>query len=210
MAEIQKGGAATLHVFIPTLGRSTVLNMLASLQGELTHKDYLTVAFDGEDRDSMFQQVRAVVKNITRKGKVYMTHNEYLAASNEFDRHEHGLRNAFISGKVSGDFCLFGDDDDRYVPGFAQSVRDAVSIDPSGLFFFRMFRHAFNDTIWRSPYVQIANIGTPNGVVPCSKLKSSVWGGTQFGDGDYWVGMAQSFPRHYLVDKVIYLVGEPP
>ena len=178
--------------------------MLASLRNELNQNDHLTIAFDGQDHDKVFDKVEAIVALLPAKGQVYMVND-----TKSQERHEHALRNLHTVAPIAGDFCLFADDDDRYVQGFAQVVRDAVSIDVSALFFFRMYRFFKNDTIWGDPELFLSNVGTPNGVIPCSIMNQSTWGQGYFGDGEYYINLANQVPRFYFVDYTIYNVGRP-
>ena len=202
-AEVRDEGNTSLHIFIPTVGRTTIFHMLASLRNELKEQDFLTVAFDGQDQEEIFDKVENAVTHLPGTGRVLMV-NDTVSQ----ERHEHALRNRHTSSTVEGNFCMFADDDDQYVEGFAQNVRAAVSIDPRGLYFFRMYRHRYKDTIWADPELYVSNIGTPNGVIPCDLLGLSQWGHGYAGDGEYFIDLASKFPRYYFVDHVIYHVGQ--
>ena len=177
--------------------------MLTSLKAELTQNDFLTIYFDGQDRDGIFKKVETIVAHLPVRGLVQMVEGNTVQ-----ERPEHALRNLYLESLPAGDFCLFADDDDKYVKGFGQVVRDVVSVDPEGLYFFRMFRHFMNDTIWAEPKLFLSNIGSPNGVVPCAATNHSRWGDGYFGDGEYYINLAERFLKHYFVDKVIYEVGD--
>ena len=119
----------------------------------------------------------------------------------------HRLRNSRVHmshNTIQGDFWLFADDDNVYLPGFAQTVKDVVSGDFSSPYFFRGHIIEKNELIWREPEVYLTNIDTGCGVIPASLLSSSSWGTGEGGDFIYYDGILKSVSRYYMVDSVIF------
>lgn len=64
--------------------------------------------------------------------------------------------------EAAGDWIMFLDDDDRYVPGLFGWIRDLLT---PGWHVFRM-RYPDGRTLWKDRKVHMGNVGTPMIVVP--------------------------------------------
>ena len=133
-------------------------------------------------------------------GRVYMQHVLHTSEGNELYRRAHKIRNTHQSGP--GDFWMFVDDDNVYLPGFAQQVKDVVAMDLHSPFFFRMAQGQI--LIWDQPELQWSNIDTGCGVIPSALVSSGKWGELSGGDAMYYTAIADKAPRYYLVDIVIF------
>ena len=103
-------------------------------------------------------------------------------------------------------FLLFADDDNMYVPGFAEQVKDVVSSDiHSPLLIRGYFEYSkYNqETLWKTPEVLYANIDTMCAVLPITLL-SRVEGEHQAGDYALFSHLIDEADRHYMIDVVIF------
>ena len=119
----------------------------------------------------------------------------------------HRLRNSHVHkahNTIQGDFWLFADDDNTYLPGFAQTVKDVVSGDLTSPYFFRGHIIEKNELIWREPEIYLSNIDTGCGVIPSSLLSSGTWGSEFGGDFIYFDEIIKSVSRYYMIDVVIF------
>lgn len=93
-------------------------------------------------------------------------------------------RGMHLSG---GDFLLFMDDDDCYVPGAFEIIRKKVEINPDSVHIFRMKRHEpFNDVIWtRKDLSAPGQVCSQTIVVPNRKECLGEWTTRYEGDFDF-------------------------
>ena len=200
-------GTVSLHIFCPTIGRTSILALLASVANELTAHDFVTVAFDGQDRDNVFTDVQAALSRMPARTMVYnKTFPESDAMVNGAER-AHRMRNSRTSkahNTIQGDFWLFADDDNLFRPNFARNVKDVVAGDLGSPYFFRGYIVELDELIWREPEVYLSNIDTGCGVIPSSLLSSSTRGNGFAGDFTYYNGLVNKVNRYYMIDWVIF------
>lgn len=195
-----------LHISIPTMGRRSILALLGSLQAELTEKDFLTIMFDEQDRDQVFDAVRNMLKKSKATCDLQMMRISDHAVKPGPAR-AHRLRNTHTAGP--GDFWMFADDDNIYLPGFAAKVKDVVSMDRGSPFFFKCYVVERDIHVWGNPdhEIRFGNIDTGCGVVPSSLVPKSTWGApglTAGGDFEYYRRLTQQLSRYHMVDIVIF------
>lgn len=95
-----------------------------------------------------------------------------------------GLRDQGIA-KASGDWILFMDDDDRFVPGVFDWLRDLLT---PGWHIFRM-RYRNGLTLWTDPSIHMGNVGTPMIVVP-NRPDLPRWADHDVYEGDFHFAVA--------------------
>lgn len=89
--------------------------------------------------------------------------------------------------KARGDFLLFMDDDDEYLPGAFDAVRASVRRAPDRAHIFRMVRaHPFGDVIWtRKNLARPGQVSTQMIVVPNDRNRMGTWTNRYEGDFDF-------------------------
>lgn len=187
----------SFHIVIPTIGRRELLRMLDSVVPQLDSRDFLTVVFDGKDVDDSLSSVRARVgqTNATVKLLRRRRHNNVYGEA---------VRQA--CKKLPGDFVVFADDDDFFVPDALNTYR-ATCNDTSRLYIFQMVRLFDGVKLWSAPTVTWANIGSPMGVIPSWLNDLGTWPDKHGGDFDYYKSLLPhlSAPPEF-VERVTYLV----
>ena len=103
----------------------------------------------------------------------------------------HEARNRMMH-RAKGDAILFMDDDDTYVAGAFEIIREKFAGDPERIHVFRM--HYFAEILWRTEKVENGNISTQMFVVPNGPLGR--WTDRYQGDLDF-------------LESTVRLLGEP-
>lgn len=148
-----------LTVVVPTLGRPTLLNTLRSIDRQARPGDRVLVMADGPS-----PMARSIFKPFGRRGGtngrwVYEEHR-HLGC------YGHPLRNIALE-REHGRHVATIDDDDVYLPGALDAIRESACARPV-IFRMRMGRDhpARGVTVWHDPRVAYGNVGTPMVVAP--------------------------------------------
>jgi len=178
-------------VFITTIGRNTLPRMLDSLINQLNTIDYLTIASDA-NHGYVAQCVAE------RKFKCNVNHLINPVPLGFFG---HGSRNKY-QNQLKGDYIMHADDDDRYVVGAFNKIREICT--QHTLYFFRFCYTDKGDlSWWHKDDTKIrGNIGTPCGVIP-NIHNFPQWGNFYTGDGLFYENLVKIIPHEYI-DYVIY------
>src|SRR5262245_16362196 len=100
-AENKSTNQLSLHVLLATIGRSSLIRMLKSLQFQLQSSDYLTVVFDAQDVDGVYSQTEEILKE-------FSCHYNIIMEPTNLGFWGHGVRNKY--NQLQGDFILHADD----------------------------------------------------------------------------------------------------
>lgn len=181
----------SLAVIVPTLGRATLRDTLASI-GELEPGDQVIVAGDGVQLNA-----RAEFSHYKRDGWSYL----------EIKGSSYGnLQRDAAMSVAEADWLLFMDDDDEYVPGALAAVRHTVEQQPGRPHIFRARwgagHHASGVTLWKERELAAGNIATPMVVLPNRRYAASWLGG----DADGIRGWTSDFR---FLSRAIGEAGEP-
>jgi len=114
--------------------------------------------------------------------------DEVLVAVNQDCPWGHKARNHLMRA-ARGDYLLFMDDDDAYVPGALDVVRAAVEQDKTAgqrMHLFRM-QYANGAQLWADPTVRLGNVSTQMVVVPwgVTRMFASCRWNEDLYEGDY-------------------------
>jgi hypothetical protein len=93
-----------------------------------------------------------------------------------------------MTARARGDFVLFIDDDDYYLPGAFEQIRQACQTDPEAMYVFRG-RWSDGRVLWQSPVVAMGNVSTQLVAVPRA-FACEPWGRRYEGDYDYIAAVA--------------------
>jgi glycosyltransferase involved in cell wall biosynthesis len=140
-----------LSVIVPTLGRDTLAATLESIVPQLAQGDEVIVVADGPQPTAA-----AIVRTIRSDDVRYFAHGPTHVKGNS-------QRNAGIAG-ATGDYLLFMDDDDVYVAGALDMIRDAARAEAGRSFVFRMDN--YGTILWRARRLSYGDVGTPMFVAP--------------------------------------------
>ena len=174
----------TFNVVIATIGRPTLQRMVDSIAPQLKKGDYLTLIFDGAPTDVILKTEATVIQ---------INNSEILG------HHGHASRTRW-QNYLPGDYLMNADDDDAYVDGAMDIVREHC-VDHK-LYVFQM---QYNEhLIPKKHVIEFANIGTPCGVYPTDMLLPE-WPNEYGGDCKFYQSLEKILPVEF-VDKLIYKV----
>ena len=179
----------SINVFIATIGRETLKTlMLPSLVNQLHERDYLTIVSD-DNHDFVAESISSF------HFKCKVTHQRTETPLGYWG---HGIRNAY-QNTLEGDFISNADDDDMYVEGAFDFIREVINNDTK-LYFFKV--KDGNHTLWTTYDVALSNVGTSCGVIPNTKNLPN-WGYFYGGDGHFYIELSKNMPYQFI-DYVIY------
>jgi hypothetical protein len=189
----------TISVFLTTIGKPTLANMLKSLINELEANDFLYIAIDGKE---YYDQAN---KQITQYINDFKCNITVFYIEKNLGYWGHGCRN-FYQKNLKGDFILHGDDDDVYIRGSFKKIREAIDVsDKQSIIFFRIigdYRH--DDFVWKDPSLRHGNIGTPCGLIPNIPDKMGNWECRYGGDFSFYTSCKFN---HIFCEEKIYVVN---
>jgi glycosyltransferase involved in cell wall biosynthesis len=177
----------TLSIVLATIGRKSLPDALASCRG-LGPRDELIVAIDnpqariGEAMLDVPFHLDSLVIGTVPGGP----HRDWGGAARNW-----GMSHS------RGDWLLFLDDDDAYVPGAITAIRRALTDAPLVPHIFRMCYPDENRFLWRERKVEIGNVSTQMICVPNDKDRLGKWGKEHHND------------YLFLVDTLAHYVGGP-
>ena len=114
--------------------------------------------------------------------------DELLLSVNDNAPWGHAARNEMMA-RADGDALVFLDDDDIYLPGALDAVRDALEREPARVHIFRM---VYGDSsaapgayVWTAPELVEGQVSTQTIVAPNWPDKLGSWGDRYAGDFDF-------------------------
>lgn len=161
----------TLSIIIPTCGRASLKRTLWSLVGQIADGDQVLVIGDGAQ-----PQAETICRAFSTLNLRYVDGVETHCFGNR--QRQAGMALA------TGDYLLFLDDDDVYVPGALQVVREAAAQWPDCPMLFR-FIDKNGAVLWRDPVVREGNVSTVQIVFPNRPEWLGAWGDRYEGDYDF-------------------------
>jgi len=181
----------SFNIVCSSLGRTSLPTLINSFESQLTERDYFTIISDNN---------HDYVKNCLNKDFKFNV-NHIVEEGPPSGIYGHPILNKHINN-LDGDFIMFADDDDRYVPDAFEFIRNVVKEKK-----LYIFKHKWGDTInWREKKIEVGNIGKCMGVIPNTKslpkFDLSYHGS---GDGMFYVELGKIFDYEF-VDKIIYKV----
>jgi len=189
----------SISVFLTTIGRPTLINMLKSLVNELKENDFLYIAIDGNEYyDQANKQIIQCISSFKCNVVIFYV-NKSLGYWG------HGCRN-YYQKHLKGDFILHGDDDDVYIKGSFKKIREAISTsDKQSIIFFKIIRdYRHDDFVWKDPFLGPSNIGTPSGLIPNIPDKMGNWEYIYGGDFSFYSSCKFN---HIFSEEKIYVVS---
>jgi hypothetical protein len=188
----------TFHVLIATGGRESLQMMLNSLKTELKSNDAITVVFDGPNAKEKSKFHESWLQGFTCKVTI-------LEQIPNLGFWGHGIRNKYqekLNPKTT--FVLHGDDDDIYVKGSFDKLRNQCK-NSRTLYIARM---QTKDKIIpdSSNELKVGNIGTPCGIVPSQFCGQSKWEHEYGGDGKYYINLTKYVENIEFLDTILYKV----
>ncbi|CAK0732654.1 hypothetical protein CVIRNUC_000161 [Coccomyxa viridis] len=195
-----KAAKPTLHIIIPTTGRKTLFKMIRSLESQLSSEDHLTIGFDGQDKEGIFEEVQHMLRTMPGNNEAIMEQKYGDMGNSIRDKHK----------KEKGDFVMFADDDNWYVPDALSTVRAVVSNDWDALYVFQLQMAESPGSripnIHQGGEVEYGNVDSGCGVIPVKHVHHSDWFQDVYGaDGQFYHQLSERLPRTYLIPKVIFV-----
>jgi glycosyl transferase family 25 len=200
MLNNQEGGnIPTFHIFIPSSGRVQLKELLDSLKNELKEGDAITLVFDGQEAHD-------------KSGFNHSWFSDFKCARNimienpPMGNWSHGLANKYQSQlKPQTTYIMNADDDDIYIAGSFDKLREKCK-DPECLYIAKMkiTKNGQNRIVPDQNIIMMANIGTPNGIIPFADVDKAKWGLRYGGDFDYYNDLQHKVKRIEYIDNIIY------
>jgi hypothetical protein len=193
------GNVPTFHIFIPTIGKTTLKDMLNSLTGELKEGDAITVVFDGQ-------------KAFDKSGfdsswfKDFKCSTRHLIEEPELGFWSHGLANKYQSQLTpTTTFIMHADDDDVYIAGSFEKLRNACK-NPNCLYIAKMkvIKNGQDRIVPGFKAIFNSHIGTPNGIIPFKDADKAKWGLHYGGDHIYYSELQNKVECVEFLDDIIY------
>ncbi len=182
----------SFNIICTTIGRESLERLINSIENQLDYNDYFTLISDNNHE---------FVKNLLKKYKVKFKINHIVNNYGPSGKFGHSLLNEYIN-KVDGDFIMFADDDDYYVPDAFEFIKKTVQERK-----LYIFKHKWGNTInWVTEEVTLGNVGKCMGVIPNTK-NLPMFQEDVLGDGIFYEEISKIFDFEF-VDKIIYKVRD--
>lgn len=159
-----------LSIIIPTIGRPSLAFTIQSLDQQLGPLDEVVVVSDGSSPDT-----RSLVKSAGRKYIYFETPGRMYDWG--------GTPRNIGMGRARGEYLIFMDDDDMYLPGGLDAVRLGVMQSPRVPIIFRM-KHR-DKIIWEDPVLRPGNVSSQMLAVPNIRGLVGRWTSRYAGDYDF-------------------------
>jgi hypothetical protein len=186
----------SFHVLIATTGRTSLTQMLQSLQPQLEAQDHLTIVYDGCEAPAGLELDGVFKCQVHLKTQIPA-----------LGFWGHGIRNVWSQKLERTEFVLHADDDDQYVLGAFDALRRLCK-NPKCLYIAR-YRRPNGDLI--PPFTGVIRenyVGTPCGVIPYDLnvfgAKGDGWLPRRGGDGKFYEKIAKKAVRVQELEVVIY------
>jgi hypothetical protein len=182
----------SFHILCTSLGRESLSRLIDSFVNQLNVNDYFTIVSDGNH-----DFVEGVLSTFNFKCKL----NHIKNLNGPEGNFGHPLLNRHMN-TLDGDFIMFADDDDRYVPDAFEYIRNTVMEKK-----LYIFQHKWGGTVnWASKHFEVGNIGKCIGVIPNTK-NLPLFHEDIFGDGIFYSDISKIF-EYEFIDKIIYKVRD--
>ena len=144
----------SFHILCTSLGRESLSRLIDSFVNQLNENDYFTIVSDNNH-----DFVEGVLSTFNFKCKL----NHIKNLNGPEGNFGHPLLNRHMN-TLDGDFIMFADDDDRYVPDAFEYIRNTVMEKK-----LYIFQHKWGGTVnWASKHFEVGNIGK------CVGIKDSI------------------------------------
>ena len=176
----------TFSIIIPTISRASLALTLESIkQQELLPGDEVIVVGDG-----LQPEARKMFSDSGLPGRFTETdptHNWGMSQRN------------MLMGSAKGDYLLFIDDDDVYLPGAFTAIREAIQPDAVNIF---KIHHTLG-LLWRDKELRCGNVSTQSVVVPNIPDKLGAWEHEYCGDFAFIKSTAAKFNKINWCEPII-------
>lgn len=188
----------SLAVLLATIGNASLRDMLLSLVNELEERDFLYIVIDGKEYED---KTKELIEDILPRFKCIV----HVKVSDEnLGYWGHGIRQQYQS-TLEGDFILHADDDDIYIKGSFNEIRnDILKSSPDVMLIYKFWQnYSAQVSIPNSNTFMVGNIGTPCGVIPNIPNQFGIWELRHGGDFSFYNACKMS---KQFIDRVIYVV----
>jgi glycosyltransferase involved in cell wall biosynthesis len=154
-----------LSIIVPTIGRPSLADALASIAAQSLGSDGEVICV----ADGIYPQLARLWGEAGLRGRYLETPGR----SGDFG----GTPRNLAMPLAQGDWLLFLDDDDIYLPGALEVIRSVLAAGPRRPHLFRM-RHYPSDggILWRKRTVEFGNVSTQMIAVPNDPGRLGSWG----------------------------------
>jgi hypothetical protein len=180
----------SIHILIPTLGKESLFPQLRKLKAQLHERDFLTIVFDGTEKN--IEKVRLVCSSFVCTVRI-------VVEPRNLGFWGHAIRNKY--NDLDGDYVFHIDDDDLILDHTMNTIRH-VCRDSRFVYIFKIMLNN-GSIIWKKRDVILGEISTQCGVIPTSINKMGYWRLMYGGDFFFYKLLSLKFPFLYI-PKLIY------
>ena len=181
----------SFSIIIPTCGRSTITATLASLSRQVQEGDEVIVVGDGDQPTA----AKAFCGSGLPGWYLWTRH-----ASNDWgsSQRNYGMERA------RGDYLLFIDDDDVFLPGALSAFCAVLIKQPDHIPVFRM-QTPDGRLIWDKTTLTVGNVGTAIFAVPNQRQQLPSWGTRYEADFDFLEACSKLWPIDWHEEIVCWI-----
>lgn len=185
----------SINILLTTIGREELKTlMLPSLVNQLNENDYLTIVSDTNHRF-----VSECLSQFNFKCTIFHIMNNV-----QLGHWSHPSRSKY-QNNLLGDFIMNADDDDRYVDGAFDTIRNTV-IDKDTIYLFKV--GWYGNFSWRTKgIIEIGYISTQCGVIPNTHDLPDWPYDAYDGDGRFYQNLCKNRKVEFI-DYVIYKIRD--
>ena len=187
----------SLSIIVPTVGRPSLFNTLASLVSQPLARSPVADAHEGDEVLVIGGPAEAIVPFAS-----FGVRHIPCPVGGHWGCEERTLGIA----QARQSHLAFLDDDDRWVPNARAAIGRAIAMAPDRPILFQM-RYASGRVLWAKPVLKIRNVSTQMIVVPNDPARLGRWTVRREGDYDFLASM--TWPASDIVwrDEVIAEIG---
>lgn len=187
-----QNSACSIHVLMATIGKKSILNILAQLKEQLLERDFLTIVFDGINNSIIVGVVKKICETFKCKINIIIEYEN-------LGYWGHGIRNKY--NDLEGDFIYHIDDDDNIYNDTFDIIRYHCK-DRETIYIFKIMLEN-NSIVWKEKKIKHAQISTQSGVIPSHINKNGYFGLFYGGDFEFYNNLSKNY-NIIFIDKLIY------
>ena len=180
----------SIHILLPTVGKESIFAQLQRLKPQLHERDYLTIVFDGVQKN--LEKVRAECESFPCSVQIHVE-------PQNLGFWGHSIRNKYKD--LPGDYVFHIDDDDLVLHQALPTIRH-ICRDQRFVYIFKIMLKD-SSIIWKKREVVMGQISTQCGLIPTSINKMGFWKKVYGGDFFFYKLLSMKYPFLYI-NKLIY------
>ena len=191
LMDIYKEKSVSIHVFLPTIGRSSIINVLNSLRYQLSYNDFLTIVYDGKKYSDNINIVRAITSEFRCSVNI-LVDNVNLGFNG------YGIRNKY--NRLEGDFVFHIGDNDIIYDNAINIIKN-ICVDNNIIYVFKvLLKNGYS--AWKKKNIIEDEISTSSGIIPTKYNYESTWKLHEDGNYRFYKELYKKY-NMIFIDKII-------